>query len=301
MMRKKIVVLGSSNTDMMVKSSHLPLPGETVLGDTFMMNAGGKGANQAVAAARLGGDVIFIAKTGNDLFGQQSIDLYNVEKINTDYIYTDKELPSGVALITVDHKGENSIVVAPGANGTLIPDDIKSAEEEIKSANILLMQFEVPMETVIYAAKIAKENGVKVIVNPAPAQDIPDDLLRHTYMLIPNETEAEIISGIKVTDWDSARLAANAIYQKGVDIVVITLGGLGALLKDGDTFYEIPALKVKAVDTTAAGDTYCGAISVALSEGKSLVEALEFATKCSAVTVTRMGAQASIPHRNEIN
>lgn len=300
-MRKKIVVLGSSNTDMMVKSSHLPLPGETVLGDTFMMNAGGKGANQAVAAARLGGDVIFIAKTGNDLFGQQSIDLYNVEKINTDYIYTDKELPSGVALITVDHKGENSIVVAPGANGTLIPDDIKSAEEEIKSANILLMQFEVPMETVIYAAKIAKENGVKVIVNPAPAQDIPDDLLRHTYMLIPNETEAEIISGIKVTDWDSARLAANAIYQKGVDIVVITLGGLGALLKDGDTFYEIPALKVKAVDTTAAGDTYCGAISVALSEGKSLVEALEFATKCSAVTVTRMGAQASIPHRNEIN
>lgn len=300
MKTNKIVVLGSCNTDMVVKSSRLPVPGETILGGTFMMNPGGKGANQAVAAARLGGNVTFVAKTGNDLFGRQSIELYNDENINTDFISSDPDLPSGVALITVDGSGENCIVVASGANGSLSPADVKDAEKEITSANILLMQLEVPVETVEYAAKMAKQKGVKVILNPAPAQSLSNDLLSNIYMMIPNETEAEIISGIKVTDVESAKKAADIICSKGVDIVVITMGSAGALLKEGNEYHQIPALKVKAVDTTAAGDTFCGAISVALSEGKSLVDAIKFANQCGAVTVTRMGAQASIPYRKEV-
>lgn len=300
MKTNKIVVLGSCNTDMVVKSSRLPVPGETILGGTFMMNPGGKGANQAVAAARLGGNVTFVTKTGNDLFGRQSIELYNDENINTEFISSDPDLPSGVALITVDGEGENCIVVASGANGSLSPADVKDSEKEIASADILLMQLEVPIETVEYAAKMAKKNGVKVILNPAPAQSLSNDLLSNIHMIIPNETEAEIISGIKVTDVESAKKAADMICSKGVDIVVITMGSAGALIKEGNQYHQIPALRVKAVDTTAAGDTFCGAISVALSEGKSLVDAIKFANQCSAITVTRMGAQASIPYRKEV-
>lgn len=300
MKTNKIVVLGSCNTDMVVKSSRLPVPGETILGGTFMMNPGGKGANQAVAAARLGGNVTFVAKTGNDLFGRQSIELYNNENINTEFISSDPDQPSGVALITVDANGENCIVVASGANASLLPADVQNAEKEITSASILLMQLEVPMETVEYAAKKAKENGVKVILNPAPAQALSNELLSNIYMMIPNETEAELISGIKVTDLDSAKKAADIICSKGVDIVVITMGSAGALLKEGNDYHLIPALKVKAVDTTAAGDTFCGAMSVALSEGKGLQDAIKFANQCGAVTVTRMGAQASIPYRKEV-
>lgn len=301
MTTNRIVVLGSCNTDMVVKSSRLPVPGETILGGTFMMNPGGKGANQAVAAARLGGNVTFITKTGNDLFGRQSIELYGDENINTDYIISDPDLPSGVALITVDGNGENCIVVASGANGTLCPEDIKEAEKAINAADILLMQLEIPIETVEYAARMAKENGVKVILNPAPAQSLSNELLGCLYMLIPNKTEAEIISGIKVTDWESAKKAADIICAKGVDTVVITLGELGALLKEGENYYEIAGMRVEAIDTTAAGDTFCGALSVAISEGKDLIEAIRFANQCSAITVTRMGAQASIPHRRELS
>ena len=300
MATNKIVVLGSCNTDMVVKSSRLPVPGETILGGTFMMNPGSKGANQAVAAARLGGNVTFITKTGNDLFGRQSIELYNDEHINTDYIYSDPDLPSGVALISVDEKGENCIVVASGANGTLLPPDLVEAEKEITSACILLMQLEIPMETVEYAAKKAKENNVKVILNPAPAQPLSNDFLKNVYMMIPNETEAEIISGVKVHDWESAKKAADIICSKGVQIVVITMGSMGALLKEGNEYHKISALKVDAVDTTAAGDTFCGAISVAISEGKNLKDAIAFANQSSAITVTRMGAQSSIPYRREV-
>lgn len=300
MVTNKIVVLGSCNTDMVVKSSRLPVPGETILGGTFMMNPGGKGANQAVAAARLGGNVTFITKTGNDLFGRQSLELYNDENINTEFIYSDPDLPSGVALITVDQKGENCIVVASGANANLLPADLDEAEKEITSACILLMQLEIPIETVEYAAKKAKEHNVKVILNPAPAQSLSDDFLKNIYMMIPNETEAEIISGVKVKDWESAIKAADIICSKGVEVVVITMGSMGALLKEGNEYHKISALRVDAVDTTAAGDTFCGAISVAISEGKSLKEAIAFANQSSAITVTRMGAQSSIPYRREV-
>ena len=301
MERKKIIVLGSCNTDMVIKSDRIPVPGETILGGAFMMNSGGKGANQAVAAARLGGDVTFIAKTGNDLFGKQAVQQYKEEGIDTQYIASDPNLPSGVALITVDKNGENCIVVAMGANSSLVPADFKKAEEELKNAEVLLMQLETPIETIEYTAQFANENGVKVILNPAPAQSLSDSLLKNLYMLILNETEAELISGIKVEDFADARKAANAICEKGVDKVIITMGSRGSLLKDEDNFTEVPAHKVNAADTTAAGDTYCGAVAVAIAEGKDLVEGIKFATKCSAVTVTKMGAQASIPTRKEVD
>lgn len=300
MERKKIVVLGSCNTDMVIKSDRIPVPGETILGGAFMMNSGGKGANQAVAAARLGGDVIFIAKTGNDLFGKQAVQQYKEENIDTQYIASDPKLPSGVALITVDKNGENCIVVAMGANSSLVPADFKNAEQDLKTAEVLLMQLETPIETIEYAAKFANENGVKVILNPAPAQSLSDSLLKNLYMLILNETEAELISGIKVDTFADAHKAADVIVNKGVKKVIITMGSRGSMLKDEDGYIEVPAHKVEAADTTAAGDTFCGAVAVAIAEGKTLKDGIEFATKCSAVTVTKMGAQASIPTRKEV-
>jgi ribokinase len=301
MNHRKIVVAGSCNTDMVVKAERLPVPGETILGGTFLMNAGGKGANQAVAVARLGGDVTFICKTGNDLFGRQSVELYNNEGVNTDYVFSDENLPSGVALITVDAKGENCIVVASGANASLNTTDIDKAKEAIISSEILLMQLETPTDIVEHIAKLASSNGVKVILNPAPASSISNELLSYLYMIIPNKTEAEILSGINVSDWDSAKKAADAISKKGVNVVVITLGSMGALIKNGDQYAEVVAQIVEAVDTTAAGDTFCGAICVALSEGKSILDAVKFACKASSITVTRMGAQSSIPFRKELS
>ena len=300
MERKKIIVLGSCNTDMVIKSDRIPVPGETILGGTFMMNSGGKGANQAVAAARLGGNVTFIAKTGNDLFGRQAVQQYREEGIDTQFIVSDPTLPSGVALITVDKTGENCIVVAMGANNSLVPADFSKAEDELKSAEVILMQLETPMATIEYTAKLANASGVKVILNPAPAQSLSDSLLSDLYMLILNETEAELISGIKVSNFDDARRSADAICKKGVKKVIITMGSQGALLKDECEQVEVSAHKVNAVDTTAAGDTFCGAIAVAIAEGKTLEEGLRFATKCSAVTVTKMGAQSSIPTRKEV-
>ena len=297
---KKIVVIGSSNTDMVVKSDRLPVPGETVLGGAFMMNPGGKGANQAVAVARLGGNVTFISKTGNDLFGKQSVEMFDEENINTDFILSDPYHASGVALIMVDTTGENCIVVASGANGTLSPADIDKARSVIETADILLMQLEIPMETVEYAARIASENGVKVILNPAPAAFLSNDLMKCLYAVVPNKTEAEMLSGIKVSDWESARQAADIISAKGVDVVVITLGSKGSLIKENGKYIEVPVEKIDAVDTTAAGDTFCGALCVALSEGLSISEAVEFANKAAGITVTREGAQAAIPYRKEL-
>lgn len=300
MSTKKIVVIGSSNTDMVVKSDRLPVPGETVLGGAFMMNAGGKGANQAVAVARLGGNVTFISKTGNDLFGKQSIEMFGDENINTDYIFSDPHLPSGVALIMVDTNGENCIVVASGANASLGKQDIEKARDVIENADILLMQLEIPIETVEYAASIAHEKGVKVILNPAPAAFLSTELLKCLYAIVPNKTEAEILSGIKVTDQNSAKKAADIISSKGVDVVVITLGSEGAFIKDKDTYHNIPVEKIKAIDTTAAGDTFCGALCVAISEGFSIEDAVKIANKASGITVTREGAQPAIPYRKEL-
>ena len=299
--KRQILVVGSSNTDMVIKAAHLPRPGETILGGTFFMNPGGKEANQAVAIARLGGSVTFICKTGSDIFGHQSQQLFEEEGINTSYVFSDSGNPSGVALITVDEKAENCIVVASGANANLLPSDLEKAEEAIERADLVLMQLEVPMETVCFVADIAWQKGKKVILNPAPAHPLPADLLRHLYLITPNETEAEMITGVKITDESSAGEAARALSGMGVQHVIITLGSKGALIYSNGKAEMVPALKVEAVDTTAAGDVFNGALTVALSEGRSLKEAARFACKASAISVTRVGAQSSAPYRNEVD
>lgn len=299
--QRRILVVGSSNTDMVIKTNHLPRPGETVLGGTFFMNPGGKGANQAVAISRLGGLVSFICKTGSDIFGHQSQQLFEEEGIDTSYIFSDSKYPSGVALITVDDHAENCIVVASGANANLMPEDLKEVEEAITQSDIVLLQLEIPIETVEYVAKVAYEKNKKVILNPAPAQSLSPELLRHLYLITPNETEAEMISGVKITDNESACKAARVITEMGVDNVIITLGSKGALVYSDSKVEEVPAYKVKAVDTTAAGDIFNGALTVALAEGRTLTEAVRFGCKASAISVTRVGAQASAPYRNEVD
>jgi ribokinase len=296
----RILVIGSSNTDMVIKTEKLPLPGETILGGTFLMNPGGKGANQAVAAARLGGKITFITKRGNDLFGNQAVGLFMREGIDTQFIVKDLEFPSGVALITVDSQGENSIVVAPGSNGQLAEDDIPSSVFDNTRFEILLLQLEIPIKTVEYSAITASEKGIKVILNPAPACKLPDKLLENIWLITPNETEAETLTGTEITDLSSADRAAVFIQEKGVKNVIITLGEMGAYIKSTNFAGLVPGIKVTPVDTTAAGDVFNGALAVAISEGKDLQEAVVFANKAAAISVTRMGAQASAPYRSEV-
>ena len=296
----RIIVIGSSNTDMVIKSKKLPAPGETILGGTFLMNPGGKGANQAVAAARLHGKVTFVAKTGNDVFGSEAKHLFDKENIDTRYLISDENNPSGVALINVDENGENSIVVASGSNGTLAAYDINEEVFKTEPDDIFLMQLEIPVSTVEYVAQKAAGNGNRVILNPAPARQLSNDLLCCLYMIIPNETEAEILTGIKVTDPVTAEKAARKLYTKGVKNVVITMGGTGAFLFTPTISKLISVVPVKAVDTTAAGDVFCGALAVALSEGKNTEDAVIFANRAAGISVTRMGAQASAPYRSEI-
>jgi ribokinase len=297
---KNIIVIGSANTDMVVKSKKLPLPGETILGGTFFMNAGGKGANQAVAAARLGGNVILVAKVGNDIFGKQTIEGLQKENINTDFVFVDEETPSGTALIMVNEEGENCIVVAPGANAHLLPSDIL-AVRNIDRSEIILMQLEIPMETIVAVVKIAKANSQRVIINPAPAQKLNDELLNGLFLITPNETEAWHLTGIKIADSSSAIQAADHLLKKGVQNVIITLGKHGAFFKNEGAHFFIPAPAVQAVDTTAAGDTFNGALTVALTEGMTWKEATTFAVKAASISVTRMGAQSSVPYRKELS
>ena len=299
---KNIVVIGSSNTDMVVKTSHLPAGGETVLGGDFFMNAGGKGANQAVAAARYGNRVVFVAKTGDDLFGRQVRKSMAEDGIVTDYVFVDKEHPSGVALITIDKDAENCIVVAGGANMYLSPADIDTAAEEILKADVVLMQLESPIETVAYAARMAAKAGIPVILNPAPApaEALSEALLKDLFLITPNRSEASRISGIEVKDMESAHRAAKAIHEMGPKNVIITLGSDGSLVYDGSMFMRVEALKVEAVDTTAAGDTYNGVMASVIAEGKSLIEAVREANIAGAISVTRMGAQPAAPTREEL-
>ncbi len=295
----KIFVIGSANTDMVIKSEKLPLPGETVLGGTFFMNAGGKGANQAVAAARLGGNVTFISKVGNDIFGKQTLENLQKENINIDYVFVDDEEPSGAALIMVNQKGENCIAVAPGANANLLPPDIEIVNV-IVAARIVVMQLEIPMETIAAVVKIAKSNNQKVIINPAPAQPLERDLLHGLFLITPNETEASLLSGISVEDESSASEAAGIFLGKGVQNVIITMGKQGAFFQNSKLKFIIPAPNVKPIDTTAAGDTFNGAIAVAINEGMDWASAVKFAVIAASISVTRMGAQASVPYRNEL-
>ena len=297
---KKILVIGSSNTDMVIKTEKIPAPGETILGGTFLMNPGGKGANQAVAAARLGGKVTFIAKIGDDLFGSQTHGMLKKEGIDTRFIVKDAEIPSGIALITVDSNGENCIVVAPGSNDNMHVDDIPGDIFSPGKFNVMLLQLEIPLMTVEYAALSAPESGIKVILNPAPAQKLHDYLLRHIWLITPDQAEAEILTGIKVHNESTAEIAAIYFQKRGVKNVIITMGAAGAYLKSENHSEMVPGIKVKAVDTTAAGDVFNGALAVALAEGKELKDAVIFANQAAAISVTRLGAQASAPYRNEI-
>ncbi|MBR6269538.1 MAG: ribokinase [Bacteroidales bacterium] len=296
---KLILVVGSSNTDMTVKTKYLPKPGETVLGNEFTMGPGGKGANQAVAASRLGGEVKFICKVGRDIFGDNAIAHYVDEKLDTAGILR-SDLPSGVALISVDAKAENSIVVASGANGDLDEADIETSRKDLENCGILLLQLEIPVPSVLKAAKIAHEAGAMVVLNPAPACPLPDEVFRYVDLFIPNQTELGNYSGIDTADVAGAEKAAAAMQAKGVGKLIVTMGSKGALICEGGPSVFVPAKKVKAVDTTAAGDTFCGALCVAISEGKSLREAAEFACSASALTVQKMGAQNSIPFRKDL-
>jgi ribokinase len=295
-----ICVIGSSNTDMVVKTGKLPAPGETVIGGSFLMNPGGKGANQAVSAARLGGRVLFVAKVGNDMFGKQAIRQFQHEKIDSRFVITDPDHPSGVALINVDANGENSIVVAPGSNASLKYSDVQPAFDQLSDQDIILLQLEIPLHTVEYAVKKGFERGCRIILNPAPAQTLTNETLSCLHFITPNETEAELLTGVKVFDEQTARLAAEKLHGTGVKNVIITLGSKGAYLHNEVTSQLISAHPVTALDTTAAGDCFNGALAVALSENVNLPEAVVFACKVASVSVTRMGAQASIPNRKEV-
>ena len=299
-MHNKIIVVGSANMDMVVKATHIPQPGETVLGGSFLMNPGGKGANQAVAVARLGGDVTFIGKIGDDIFGQQSRQLFQKEGIDTRGLLVDGNTPSGIALITVDERGENSIVVAPGANAFLKPKDVEEVLDHYPDSKILLVQLEIPMQTVEHAVRLARDRGMQVILNPAPADRSVSGMFHGIDVITPNASEAEMLSGITIVDVNSARQAAESIYQQGVKHVIITLGKDGAVLLEDGVFHHIPAMGVEVVDTTAAGDVFNGALAVAVCEGKAWKDAVVFACQAASIAVTRMGAQSSIPFRNEV-
>ena len=297
----RIVVIGSINTDMVVRSSQLPSPGQTVMGHSFMTTGGGKGANQAVAAARLGADVSLIARIGSDAFGEMSIENFKKEKINIDNIYTDSDAPSGVAFIVVDDRGENIIVVAPGANATLNEKDIQDAEDVIERAGIVLFQLEIPMRTVAEGIRLAKKHNRIVMLNPAPAASIPEQVLHAVDIITPNQTEALTLTGIAVNDEVTAQQSCDVLHDKGILTVIITMGEQGAYISSGSYKGLVPGFNAgKVVDTVAAGDTFCAGLAVAIAEGKSLQLAVQFANAAAALSVTKAGAQASIPVRTEV-
>ena len=298
--KSKIAVVGSSNMDLVVKSARIPAVGETILGGDFIMAPGGKGANQAVAAAKLGAEVYFIAKLGDDIFGQQSLSNFKKEGVNTTYVAQTKEAPSGVALIMVDEKGNNSIVVAPGANHKLSPEDVEQAASDIASSGAVVAQLEVPLETIECAAQLANRSEVPFILDPAPAQKLSAELLKMVDVLTPNETEAQILTGMEVTDEESARTASEKLLSSGVKTVILTMGEQGFLLADTEKTEFVTARKVQAVDSTAAGDAFTGSLAVGVAEGKTVSEAASFANYVAALSVTKMGAQPSMPTLQEV-
>jgi ribokinase len=299
----RIVVVGSINVDMVVKSQRIPGVGETVTGGRFVMAAGGKGANQAVAAARLGAEVTLVARTGQDLFGDQALADYRKEGIVIDWIARDAYHATGVALILVDDKGNNLISVASGANHALTPGDVECAAERIRSADVVLLQLEIPLETVQFAARLAAEAGVPVILDPAPAPaaPLPGGLLQYVMYVKPNETEAERLTGIPVQDEASARKAAAKLLQDGARHAIITMGAQGAFWMGPRQEGFVAGQRVEAVDSTAAGDAFSGGLACTLARGLSLQESVRFASLVGALTVTRLGAQPSLPTAEEVS
>jgi len=300
--RKIITVVGSSNMDLVVESPRIPAIGETILGTDFFMVPGGKGANQAVAAAKLGIEVFFVAKLGDDLYGSKSLENFRKAGVNIEYITKTKEAPSGIALICVDKEGNNSIVVVPGANHKLSMFDVNLAESAIKQSDAVVCQLEIPIEVVEGTAKLAKKHNVPFILNPAPApkEKLSDALLKCVDVLTPNKTEAEGMTGIKIKDEDSAIKACKYLLGRGVKTVILTMGAKGLLFASSEEEIFIPRIKVEAVDSTAAGDAFTGSLAYYIAQGKTIAEAAKSANYVAALSVTKRGAQSSMPTQEEV-
>jgi ribokinase len=297
---KNVLVVGSSNTDMTIRVARIPGPGETVLGGSFSMALGGKGANQAVAAARAGGRVTFVARVGADVFGEQALQGLAADGIDTRFVVKDARAPSGVALINVDAGGENCISVASGANALLSPGDVRKADGAFDGADILLLQLETPDEAVSEAVEAARTRGVPVILNPAPARALDGRLLEAVAVLTPNESEAGLLAGLAVEGPEAAAEAARILRGRGPGLVIVTMGERGVYASGREFEGPMPAFPVRAVDTTAAGDVFNGALAVGLAEGRPVAPALRFAMAAAALSVTKPGAQPSAPSRAEI-
>ena len=291
----KVVVVGSFNMDLVVQAGRRPETGETLMGKEFGMFIGGKGSNQAIAAARLGANVTMIGRLGTDLFGDTLMATHTEEGICTNNVVRDTEAGTGVASILIDADGDNSIVLVPQANMRLTVADIERASESIAAADVLLLQLEVPISASQRAAEIAKSNGATVVLNPAPAQELPDGFLAQVDILTPNEVETESLSGVRVSTTTDAERAAKVLLDKGLSAVILTLGERGALLLTSDLTQQVPAYSVEVVDTTAAGDAFCGALATALARGDNLVDAVAFANAAGALAVTVLGAAPSMP------
>lgn len=298
---KNIVIVGSSNTDLFVKIKKIPKPGETVIGGEIYKSLGGKGANQAVAAARAGGNVTFICSLGDDNYAEYSIESFNKEGINTRYVKIDKEKASGLAIILVDEKGENSIAVASGANEKLLPGDIDFLSSIIMPGDVLLLQMEIPIATVSKAAQIGFERNARVILNPAPAQEFSNELYKYLSIITPNIHETEKLTGIEIKSEDDAVKSAKKLLGKGVETVIITRGKQGVLLATNNTVQIFPAYKVAPVDTTAAGDIFNGVLAACISKGMCLAEAVKYSNAAAAISITKLGSQNSAPTLVEIN
>ena len=300
-MRHHVVVVGSYNTDLTIKTGRIPRPGETVIGGSFSRGGGGKGANQAVAAARAGAGVSFVGRVGIDALGQEGMQRLAREQIDIRHVIQDPEYPTGVAFIVVDERGENSIVVASGANGLLCPADIEKAHETIASAGVLLVQLESPMDAVWSAIRLARRNGALVILNPAPAQPLERALLQEVDVLTPNRVEAEMIAQRMIAGEASLRDAAQVILGDGAQHVIITLGQKGVYAASRERMELLPAYAVQTMDSTGAGDVFSGSLAAFLAGGMTMGEALRMAIAASSLSVTRMGTQAAAPLRSQID
>jgi ribokinase len=299
-MNARVTVVGSLNMDLVARAPRIPQPGETIIGRDFRNVPGGKGANQAVAAARLGAEVSMVGRVGEDGFAEPLLENLAADGVDHTYVTRDGEAATGVALIVVDDAGENSIVVASGANARFSPADVEAAEGAVAKADVVLLQLESPLETVTRAAEVAHAHDVPVILNPAPAQQLPDTLLSLVDVLIPNESETALLSEMPVDDREEAEAAAAALLALGVGTVILTLGERGALLAQAEGATLVPAFSVDAVDTTAAGDAFVGGFAVALAEGRRHLEAVQWGNAAGALATTRMGAQLSLPTREAV-
>ena len=297
----KVVVVGSFNMDLVIKTDRRPQKGETLIGEEFGMFIGGKGANQAIAASRLGADVTMIGRLGADLFGDTFFSEFSSENIDTSFVVRDAELGTGVASPVIDADGDNSIIIVPRANMRLDVEDVERASSKIADADVLLLQLEVPIESSKRAAEIAKANGVEIILNPAPACELPDSFLSLIDVLVPNEVETEFLTNVKVADDEGARLAAQVLFEKGISTIVLTLGNRGTLLLTSQRSQLVPAYNVKVVDTTAAGDAFCGALATALASGEHIENAVAFANATGALAVTVLGAAPSMPTAEQVH